>query len=62
LWFESSSDEICGEESYAAIDFAVAKGGQEIIGACDPGEYILNNTSEYNAGYYDACAVEGFLQ
>jgi len=62
MWFESSSDLICGEESGVAIDFAVAKGGLEIIGACDPGEYILNNTSKYNAGYYDACAVEGFLQ
>ena len=62
LWFTTSSDEICGEESSLALDFAVANGGSEIVGACDPGEYILNNTSLYNAGYYFSCAFEGYLQ
>ena len=62
MWFTTSSDPICGEESSVALNFAVADGGEEIIGACDPGEYILNNTSLYNAGYYDACSFEGYLQ
>jgi len=62
LWFETSSDLICGIESGVAIDFAVAQQGQEILAACDPGEFILNNTSMPNAGFFDACSVEGFLQ
>ena len=62
LWFTTSSDLICGVESSAAIDFAVANGGNEIIGACDTDEFILNNTSLFNAGFFDACAVEGYLQ
>ena len=62
LWFTTSSDPICGDVSSAAIDFAVAQGGNEIIGACDPGEYILNNESLLNAGYDDACAFEGWKQ
>ena len=62
LWFTTSSDEICGEESSLALDFAVANGGSEIIGACDPGEYILNNTSLLNAGYDFGCAFEGYIE
>lgn len=62
LWFVTSSNEICGEESYLALDFAVAESGNEIIGACDPAEYINDNTSEYNAGYDIPCAFEGWLQ
>jgi len=62
MWFETSSDLICGVESGVAIDFAVAQQGQEILAACDPNEYILNNTSVANAGFYDACSVEGWLQ
>jgi len=62
LWFTTSSDEICDEESSLALDFAIADGGSEIIGACDPGEYILDNTSLDNAGYDFACAFEGYLQ
>jgi len=62
LWFVVSSDEICGNESYLALDFAVAQSGKEIMGACDTAEYILNDTSEYNAGYDINCAFEGWLQ
>jgi hypothetical protein len=62
LWFTTSSDEICGTASSVAVDFAVAAGGKEIIGACDTAEFILNNTSLLNAGYYTACAFEGWLQ
>jgi len=63
LWFTTSSDLICDEESSLALDFAVANGGNEIIGTCDPGEYILDNTSLANAGHYiDTCAFEGYLQ
>ena len=63
LWFTTSSDLICGAESSLALDFAVADGGNEIIGTCDPSEYILDNTSLYNAGYdIPACAFEGYKQ
>jgi len=62
LWLETSSDPICGVESAVAIDFAVAQQGKEILGACDTAEFILNNTSLRNAGFFDACSVEGFLQ
>ena len=61
LWFVTSSDEICGVGSYMAFDFAAAQQGQEIIGACDTSPYILNNTSEFNAGII-GCAFEGWLQ
>ncbi len=62
MWFVTSSDEICGVDSYLALDFAVAQGGKEIMGACDTAEYILNNHSMFNAGYDLACAFEGWLQ
>jgi len=62
LWFVTSSDEICGFESFLALDFAVAQQGKELIGACDTAEFILSNTSEFNAGYEMACAFEGWLQ
>jgi hypothetical protein len=62
LWIETSSDEICGIGSALALDFAVAQGGQELIGACDPAEFILNNKSLFNAGFGIPCAFEGFLQ
>ena len=61
LWFTTSSDLICGEESSLALDFAVASGGSEIIGACDPAKYILNNTSVSNAGYDFNCSFEGYM-
>jgi len=61
LWFTTSSDEICGEESSLALDFAVANGGQEIIGACDPSEVILN-TSLANAGFDFSCSFEGYQE
>ena len=62
LWFVTSSDEICDMSSFLALDFAVAQQGRELIGACDTDEWILNNTSEFNAGYEMPCAFEGFLQ
>jgi hypothetical protein len=62
LWFATSSDEICGDESYLALDFAVAQGGKEIMGACNSAEFILNNTSKPNTGYNINCAFEGWLQ
>ncbi|HTY56551.1 MAG TPA: hypothetical protein VMB26_15185 [Candidatus Binataceae bacterium] len=62
LWFVTSSDEICGAESFLALDFAVAQQGKELIGACDTSEYILDNRSEPNAGYEVNCAFEGWLQ
>jgi len=63
LWFTTSSDEICDEESSLALDFAVANGGNEIIGTCDPGDYILDNTSLDNAGTdLDSCVFEGWSQ
>jgi len=62
LWFVVSSDEICDFGSFLALDFAVAQQGKEIMGACDTAEWILNNTSEYNAGFEMACAFEGWLQ
>ena len=64
LWFTTSSDEICDSESSLALDFAVADGGKEIIGTCDPGEYILDNTPLFNAGYeqLESCVFEGYLQ
>jgi hypothetical protein len=61
LWFVTSSDEICGEGSYLALDFAAAQQGKELIGACDTAKFILNNESESNAGII-GCAFEGFLQ
>ena len=62
LWFTTSSDLICDEESSLALDFAVAQGGKELMGACDPGEFILNNTSLFNAGFFIPCAFEGWLR
>ena len=64
LWFTTSSDDICDDESSLALDFAVAQGGKELIGTCDPGEYILDNTSLDNTGYGTlfTCAFEGYLQ
>ena len=62
LWFVTSSDEICDLGSYLALDFAVAQQGKELIGACDTAEDILNNKSEFNAGFEMSCAFEGFLQ
>jgi hypothetical protein len=62
LWFVTSSDEICDYGSFLALDFAVAQQGKELIGACDTDEFILNNSSEFNAGFYLNCAFEGFLQ
>jgi hypothetical protein len=59
LWFTTSSDLICDEESSLALDFAVALGGTELIGACDPAEHILNGTSMINAGFFIPCAFEG---
>jgi hypothetical protein len=61
LWFVTSSDEICGLSSFLALDFAVAQQGKEIIGACDTNRFILNNESEFNAGFV-SCAFEGWLQ
>ena len=61
LWITTNSQEICGTESSVAIDFAVAAGGNEIVGACDPAEYIVN-TSLANAGYDTACTFEGWKQ
>ncbi len=62
MWFTTSSDEICGTQSAVAVDFAVADDGDEIIGACDPAEYIVGSSSLLNAGYDTACAFEGWLQ
>jgi hypothetical protein len=62
LWFVTSSDEICDLTSFLALDFAVAQQGKELIGACDTDLFILNNTSEFNTGYYFGCAFEGWLQ
>jgi hypothetical protein len=62
MWFATASDEICGIDSYLALNFTVAQQGKEIMGACDTKEYILNNTSKFNAGYDLACAFEGWLQ
>ncbi|MGD0076018.1 MAG: hypothetical protein ABSD31_16995 [Candidatus Binataceae bacterium] len=62
MWFQTSSDPICGETSALALDFAVAEGGLELLGACDPAEYILGNTSLPNTGFYDACVFEGSQQ
>ena len=62
LWFVTSSDEICGFDSFLALDFAVAQSGKEILGACDTSEFILDNTSEFNAGFDMACSFEGWLQ
>jgi len=61
LWFVVSSEEFCGDESYLALDFAVAESGKEIMGACDSDEYILGDTDKYNAGYDINCAFEGWL-
>src|SRR5580704_4758285 len=62
LWFVTSSDEICDISSFLALDFAVAQQGNELIGACDTDEFILNNEAEFNAGFFLPCAFEGFLQ
>jgi hypothetical protein len=61
LWFATSSDPICGQGSYLALDFAVAQQGDELIGACDTEFYILNDESEPNAGYW-GCTFEGWKQ
>jgi len=47
LTFDVSSDEVCGDTSTIYLDFAVAEGGAELMGACD------------NANYFD-CAFEGW--
>jgi hypothetical protein len=47
LTFFTSSDEVCGVTSTVIVDYAVAAGGTEIFGGCDP-----NN--KFN------CAFEGF--
>src|SRR5208337_3368023 len=60
LWFETSSDLICGEKSALALDFEVAQGGNELLFNCDAGAYILNNTSLSNAGHDLYCAGEAF--
>jgi len=62
LWISTSSDEICGAGNFLALDFAVAQQGKELIGACDTAEFILNNPSEFNAGFVLGCAFEGWLQ
>ena len=62
LWFVTSSDEICGYSSFLALDFAVAQQGKELMGACDTDEFILNNSSELNAGFFFNCAFEGWLR
>jgi len=62
LWFVTTSDEICDLDSYLALDFAVAQQGSEILGACDTDEFILSNTSKFNAGFDLPCAFEGWLQ
>lgn len=62
LWFVVSSDEICGIDSFLALDFAVAQQGKEIMGACDTAQYVLNNHSMLNAGYALNCAFEGWLK
>jgi hypothetical protein len=45
-----------------AIDFAVAQQGNEILGACDTAEFILGEGNLANAGFFDACSIEGFAQ
>jgi len=62
LWFVTSSDEICGIDSFLALDFAVAQQGKELMGACDTAQYILNNHSMLNAGFDMNCAFEGWLK
>jgi hypothetical protein len=62
MWFTTSSDEICGVASSLALDFAVAEGGTELLGVCDPAEYVLDNTSLVNFGYSEGCAFEGNQQ
>jgi len=62
LWFVTSSDEICGSQSFLALDFAVAQQGKEMMGACDTAQYILNNRSEPNTGFDINCAFEGWLK
>jgi hypothetical protein len=62
LWFVTSSDEICGSQSFLALDFAVAQQGKELMGACDTAEFILNNRSEPNTGFDINCAFEGWLK
>ncbi len=62
LWFQTSSDPICGETNAIAVDFAVANGGLELLGACDPAEYVLGNTALPNTGSYDACSFEASQQ
>jgi len=37
LWFTTSSDPICGDESSMALDLAVAQGGDEIAGSLGVG-------------------------
>ena len=49
LWFTTSSDGSVVKRASLALDFALAQGGSEIIGTCDPSLYILNNTSMVNA-------------
>lgn len=48
MTFTTSSDEICGITSTLYLDFAVAQGGQEIMGACYPAPFD--------------CAFEGWKQ
>jgi len=61
LWFFASSDYICDEYPFLALDFAVAQQGKELIGACDTDDFILNDEAEPNTGYI-GCAFEGWQQ
>jgi len=47
LTFTVTSDEVCGDTSTIYLDFAVAEGGEELMGSCD------------NANSFD-CAFEGW--
>ena len=62
LWFTTSSDLICGLESSIAFDFGVALQGSEMIGACNSGEFVLNDTALPNVGAEMSCSFEGFME
>jgi hypothetical protein len=62
MWFVTTSDDICGEESFLALDFVVAQQGKELMGACNTDPFVLNNTSWNNAGNDFNCVFEGWLQ
>ena len=60
LYFESSTNQICGgRAAYLDLDFALANGGKEIVGNCNAVQYILSGTV-LNAGADLACAFEGY--